>query len=150
MDVERRQLGPQHYVYVDVVTPMDAIGEAMGPAFAKVFGHLAEAGITPRSMPMSVYSGMSDPLRFRVGAIVSDVDAARAASPLAADILPSEALFTTHVGPYSELGQTHQALWSYMEDESIPALMPVWEIYVDDPGRVEEGALRTEIYRALV
>ena len=26
-------------------------------------------------------------------------------------------------------------------------VMPIWEVYVDDPGEVEEAKLRTEIFR---
>ena len=55
----------------------------------------------------------------------------------------------THVGPYSNLNQSHGALWKYMETEGIPGAMPVWEIYIDDPDGTDEDKLRTEIYRAI-
>ena len=147
MSFDRKSIGEQTYVYVERTTPMSEIANAMGDGFGAVFGTLGAKGITPRSMPMSVYFEMADPLTFRVGAIVSAEDAA--ASGLDQDTLPGEVVTTLHTGAYSGLGATHQALWKHMEAEGMAAAMPVWEIYIDDPGDTAEADLRTEIYRAV-
>lgn len=147
MAFERKTLDPQTYVYVERTTPMAQIAETMGSGFGEVFGTLGAKGIVPQSMPMSVYFEMSDPLTFRIGAIVSAEDAA--ASGLAHDTLPTEVVTTLHKGGYDGLGGTHQALWDHMTSEGIAAAMPVWEIYIDDPGETAEADLRTEIYRAV-
>ena len=100
---------------------------------------------------MSVFLGM-DPsvLRFRGGVLVSAEDAAKAAGSIKTDKLPEgEAMTATHVGPYANLNLSHGALWKHMEDNGIPGSMPVWEIYVDDPGEVAEENLRTEIFRKI-
>lgn len=149
MTFERKSLPLQHYVYVEIETPMAQIGEAMGPAFGQVFGWLGAQGITPTSMPMSVYFEMADPLKFRAGAMVSEADAAKASGPILADVLPTDAVAGLHTGSYAGLGNTHQALWSHMESAGLTPAMPVWEVYVDDPGSVAEEALRTEVYRAI-
>jgi len=47
------------------------------------------------------------------------------------------------------LNKTHGALWAHMEAEKIDGAMPVWEVYIDDPGDTPEATLRTEIYRAI-
>lgn len=36
-----------------------------------------------------------------------------------------------------------------METEGLTGAMPVWEIYVDDPGETPPEAVRTEIYRMI-
>lgn len=147
MDFERINRDRQPYVYVERTTPMAEIAGAMESGLTEVFGTIDARGITPRSMPMSIYFEMSDPLTFRIGVVVSAEDAA--ASGLASDTLPEEAITTTHTGSYASLGATHHALWQYMENEGIPPGMPVWEVYVDDPGETAEADLRTEIYRAV-
>lgn len=152
MDFIRKTLEAQHYIYVDREVPYGPeIADAMGSAFGEVFGFIRERNISPLSMPMSVYTGM-DPeiLRFRGGVIVSPQDAAKVTGPIKSDVLPGgDVMHVIHKGAYQNLNQTHQALWRHMESENIPGTMPIWEIYVDDPGDVAEDQLRTEIYRTI-
>lgn len=152
MDFLRKTLVTQHYLYVDRECPYGPeIANAMGSAFGEVFTFNAQHGITPLSMPMTVYLE-KDPnvLRFRGGVIVSAEDAAKAAGNLKTDTLPAGDVITaTHVGPYDSLNQTHQAMWRHMEEHAIAGNMPIWEIYVDDPGDTAPEVLRTEIYHAL-
>ncbi|MEO0424008.1 MAG: GyrI-like domain-containing protein [Pseudomonadota bacterium] len=152
MDIERRTLPEQHYLYVHRECEYGPqIGEAMGSAFGEVYSFNAEHGIKPLSMPMTVYMEM-DPsiLRFRGGCLVTPEDAAKATGNIKAATLPAgDVMATTHVGPYERMNETHKALWSHMEAEGIPCAMPIWEIYVDDPERTDPSAVRTEIYRTV-
>ncbi len=154
MDFHRKALPVQPYLYVNCDCPMDgsAIAQAMGAGFGQVMGFAGRHGITPASMPMSVYHAMPEDgvMRFQCGVMVSQADAAKAQGDVHAGTLPAgEAMMTTHVGPYASLNQTHRALWDHMRSEGIAAAMPVWEVYVDDPGTTPEDTLRTEIYRAI-
>ncbi|WP_172299976.1 GyrI-like domain-containing protein [Pseudoruegeria sp. HB172150] len=151
MDIRRETLPAQPYYYVDCETDFDGttITAAMGDAFRKVFDHLAGKGIAPGSTPITVYLEMSrEKLRFRSGVIVAPGDADQPEGEIETGTLPAgDAMVATHVGPYATLNQTHKTLQNHMQTEGIEAAMPVWEIYVDDPGSVPEGELRTEIYR---
>jgi effector-binding domain-containing protein len=40
-------------------------------------------------------------------------------------------------------------MWRHMEENGLACTMPVWEIYIDDPGDTDPASLRTEIYRAI-
>ncbi len=152
MEFTQKDLPEQPYIYVDRECGFGPeIADAMGSAFGEVFGFVQENGITPRSMPMSIYLGM-DPkiLRFRGAVAVSAEDAAKASGAIKADTLPGGACMTgVHVGPYDRMNETHQAMWAHMEAEGIKGGMPIWEVYVDDPGMVEPDTLRTEIYCTL-
>ena len=152
MEFTRKTLPAQSYVYVDREVPYGPeIAEAMGSAFGEVFGFLGQNGITPLAMPMSVYTGM-DPniLRFRGGVIVAAEDAAKASGNIKSAELPAGDVMTvTHVGAYDEMNKTHQAMWAHMKENEIEAAMPIWEIYVDDPGEVAAEKVRTDIYCAL-
>lgn len=153
MKIERKRLPEQHYLYVDRECAFDgkSIGDAMASGFGEVFGFVGKNAIAPLSMPMSVYLDMpSDRLRFRAGVIVSAADAARAGGAVKAGVLPAgDVLTATHVGPYASLNQSHKALWTHAETQGLPAAMPVWEVYVDDPATKPEAEVRTEIFRAL-
>lgn len=152
MEFTRKTLEPQHYIYVDRECPYGPeIAKAMESGFGEVFTFVGTQGLKPLSMPMSVYLEM-DPtmLRFRAGVIVSAEDATKASGNIKSDQLPSGDIMTaTHTGPYDQMSDSHQAMWKHMEAEGIPAAMPVWEIYVDDPGQVPANQLRTDLYRAI-
>ncbi|MEJ6397857.1 GyrI-like domain-containing protein [Yoonia sp. 208BN28-4] len=152
MSITRETLTGQPYLYVDKECPYGPeIADAMGAGFGEVFGFVGQHGITPQSMPITVYMAM-DPsmLRFRAGVMVSAEDAAKASGDVKADVLPEgDVMKTTHTGPYTSLNETHQALWSHMEAEGIPAAMPVWEVYINDPGETPEADLKTDVFRAI-
>lgn len=149
MDFDRKTLSAQPYIYVDRECPFGPeIADAMGSAFGEVFAFVGQAGLTPLSMPMSVYIEM-DPkvLRFRGGVAVYAEDAAKAAGAIKSDVLPDgDVVHVIHTGPYDGLSATHKALWSHMEAEGIAGTMPTWEVYIDDPGDIAPESLRTEIF----
>tara|TARA_Y100000052_G_scaffold27599_1_gene37310 strand:+ start:7934 stop:8452 length:519 start_codon:yes stop_codon:yes gene_type:complete len=155
MQIERKTLPEQHYLYVEKEVSMmnaQAIGEAMGSAFMTVFGFTGPNGITPLSMPMSLYMEMPNDglMRFRGGVFVSAEDAAKASGEVKAGVIPAGDVYAaTHVGPYSNMNVSHNALWTHMDNEGVAKDMPVWEVYVDDPATVPEAECRTEIFRAV-
>lgn len=153
MNIEKKTLGEQHYIFVDRECTYEpqAIAEAMGSGFGEVFGFVGEHGITPLSGPMSLYPEMpTEKLRFRAGVLVSAEDAARAEGNVQGGQIPAgDAMTATHVGPYSSLNQSHKALWDHADAEGFVKAMPIWEIYLDDPHETDEQELRTEIFRAI-
>ena len=153
MEFERKTLPEQHYLYVDRECAMDAksIGDAMASGFGEVFGFAQAKGVTPLSMPASIYMEMpGEKLAFRTGVFVSAEDAAHAEGDVRAGVMPAgDVVAATHVGPYATLNQSHKALWDYAKKEGLPNAMPVWEIYVDDPTKTPEAELRTEIFRTV-
>ena len=153
MEFSRKTFDAQPYLYVARECAFDGpeIAKAMASGFADVFGFVAQHNITPLSMPMTAYLGM-DPklLRFRSGVMVSAEDASKAAAPVNSATLPAgDAMHATHKGAYTTLNQTHKAMWAHMEAHNITATMPIWEIYADDPEKVAEANLKTEIYCAI-
>lgn len=151
MEFVRKSLPATHYIYVPRQCPAPEIASAMGSGFGEVFGFVGEAGVMPLSMPMSLYPAMpAAEVSFHAAVMVSAEDAAKVTGNIMAAELPAgEVMMVTHVGPYDKMYEAHQALWAHMEAEGIPAAMPVFEVYIDDPGQVAPDALRTEVYRAI-
>lgn len=155
MEFTRKMLPEQHYLYVDREVSLQdpaAIGGAMGSAFGEVFGFGGSNGVTPLSMPMTLYLDMPTDgmMRFRGGVFVSREDASKAGADVKAGVIPAgDVMMTTHVGPYSHLNVSHRALWDHIESQGLSKAMPVWEVYVDDPTQVPESECRTEIFRAI-
>lgn len=154
MTIEEMTFSAQDYVYVEGDVPMtnpEQIAEAMGVAFGKASAFLQSTGITPLSSPICVYTEMpGEKMTFRCGFFVSSEDAMRTSDEVRADQIPAcSALHTIHVGPYTNMNQTHSALWAHAKANGLTSAMPVWEIYIDDPNETEQSTLRTEIYHAL-
>ena len=154
MDITRKTLPEQHYLYVDREASFagNEIAEAMGSGFGEVFGFTQSNGITPQSMPSSIYLEMPSDgkMKFRTAVFVSAEDAGKAAGAVKADTIPAgEAVTATHSGPYANLNESHKALWDYVKTQGLQEAMPVWEIYIDDPQTTPEAELRTEIFRAV-
>ena len=56
-----------------------------------------------------------------------------------------EVLYTMHKGPYREVGPSYTALFQYAKEKGyIPLGCPV-EIYLNDPAKVRESELLTEV-----
>jgi len=56
-----------------------------------------------------------------------------------------EVLYTMHKGPYREVGPSYTALFQYAKEKGyIPLGCPI-EIYLNDPAKVPESELLTEV-----
>lgn len=154
MDIQRKTLSEQHYLYVvrEAAFTGTEIADAMGSGFGEVFGFLQQNGIQCLGMPVSMYMDMPNgpKMVFRCAMFVSADDAAKASGDIRADSIPAGDVVTaTHVGPYANLNVSHKALWDYCDDNGLTKAMPVWEHYIDDPHEVAEAEVRTEIFRRI-
>lgn len=154
MSIEKTTLPEQHYLYVDRETEFvpEAISAAIGSGFEEVFGLVGASQIQPLSAPITLYTDMPNgpKMVFRAGVFVSAEDAAKASGNVKAATIPAgDAVTATHVGAYARLNETHKALWDHCDASGFTKMMPVWEVYVDDPTDVPEAELKTVLYRAV-
>jgi effector-binding domain-containing protein len=154
MSIEERVFQEQDYIYAEGTAPMNdgaAIAQAMGSAFGQAFGFMQQAGITPLSPPISVYTEMPGAeMTFRCGFFVAPEDTGKISGGIQADKIPAcSAFHTLHKGAYNSLNQSHGAIWAHAKSIGKASVMPVWEIYVNDPQETDEADLRTEIYHAI-
>jgi effector-binding domain-containing protein len=56
-----------------------------------------------------------------------------------------EVLYTVHKGPYTEVGSAYAALFQYVREKGYMPLGCPIEIYLNDPAKVKESELLTEI-----
>ncbi|MFK8016147.1 MAG: GyrI-like domain-containing protein [Gammaproteobacteria bacterium] len=154
MELERKSLPEQHYLYVvrEAGFTGTEIADAMGSGFGQVFGFVQQNGISALSMPVSLYMDMPNgpKMVFRCAMFVSADDAQKVQDPIEVGTIAAGDVVTgVHVGPYATLNVSHKALWDYCDEKGYTKAMPVWEHYVDDPTTVAEKDCRTEIYRRI-
>ncbi|MHA7872889.1 MAG: hypothetical protein ACX939_11110, partial [Hyphococcus sp.] len=93
MKIERKTLPAQHYIYVDREASLagNEIADAMASGFGEVFMFKEQNGVTPLSMPTSIYVEMpsGDKMTFRTGFFVSEADAQQASGNIKAGVIPA-------------------------------------------------------------
>ena len=141
------QLEAQPIVGIRATVAMKEIGNAMGPLFGEVHGHIQRSGGQPAGMPLALYHSIP-------GETVDLECAIPVASPLegagrvqAGELPAGTAATVTHVGPYDNLPQTWAALTAWMQSQGLEAAGSPWEVYVTDPGaEPDQSKWRTDIF----
>ena len=143
---EIRQTTEQHTAALKMTRPVTQIGPAMAEAFPKLYHAVVSAGVEPAGEPLARYFDMD------AEAVIFEC-AVPVPGPFTAvgEVQPStvgggEAAFTVHVGPYDTIGQTWEALMTWLTEQGKAPAGPTWEVYIDDPQEVPENELKTELY----
>jgi effector-binding domain-containing protein len=133
-------------------SPMSELGQRLGEILPAVHAAITEQGRTATLPPFMRYFDMDmeeGTLEFEAGI---GVDAPIAdASPVQASTLPGgEVASVWHVGPYHELGASHERLDAWIADQGRQPGNGRWEVYWTDPGEEPDSAKwRTEVLQIL-
>lgn len=147
--IELVTIPPRSYVGVRRTVQQDGIAPACAEIFPRLWKHLMDNSVQPEGMPAVIYHTVDrgtgefhiQPALFIASPLPQlDDDMSVGETP------GGEVLTATHVGPYARLGETWHALFERAESMGRRVSKSSWEIYVDDPGRVEVDELRTEIF----
>ena len=145
-EFEFRQTGQQHTAAIKMTRPVSQIGPAMGEAFPKLYHAVVSAGMEPAGMPLAVYFAMdTEETTFECAIPVASPFTA-SGEVVASSVGGGEAGFTVHVGPYDTIGETWGALMAWVAQQGRTPAGHGWESYVDEPGKVPDDELRTEVY----
>ncbi len=133
----------------------EAIGAAMRAGFARLMPYIAINNLVPAGPPRAIYSAFDESqTRFTLAMPLANTAAAKPATGIALGTLPGGRMHRfTHRGPYEQLGQTYEAITSWLRDAGSMQDMhdwmkcsPMWEEYVTDPARTPAAELITYIY----
>ena len=131
---------------IRIKTTMDKLGEIMGPLYGEIMAALQPTGVGPAGMPFARYHDMQgNDVDLECGIPLSS--AVEANGRVVACELPGGRVATvTHVGPYDQLKETWNGIMGWVQSEGLTPNGAPWEVYVDDPTKVDASNLRTEIY----
>lgn len=146
-EVELTQQSTRHFVGIRRKVHTSELPAFYTEVFPKVTKWMATNGITPASMPMTLWCGMD------MESGIADAHAGcfvESAVEGEGEITPGETsggdvLRLVHRGSYATMGQAWGRVYGHAAELGRQPGAG-WEIYVDDPGEVEADALRTEIY----
>jgi AraC family transcriptional regulator len=145
--IERREIAPQHIVFVRLRVARHELSSAIGEGLGKAFPYSQRVGLAIAGRPFTRYQSTGPGLhRIEVGIPVTT--AASGESDVEAGTLPGGPVAVAmHAGSYDTLTETYAALERWIEANGYRIGGAPWESYITDPADLPDPAdWRTEVY----
>ncbi len=133
-------------IYRKAIKPQD-MGAVLGDVLPKVAAFLQEKGVTPTSPPLTFYYCHDEEtctFDLRGGFFLAE-KIEGSGDIECGEIEAGEVVSTMHVGAYDNLGQTHQAVNKWIQEQGRESSSPCWEMYLSDPGKVKPEECQTQV-----
>jgi effector-binding domain-containing protein len=150
--VETVEVRPATLAYVEASTPKDdqAMAKAMGQAYEQVMKFVATQKLTTTAPPVSVNTKADDTgYTFQAGVPVDRLPEKPIPTDSPVQIRQSyagKALKVVHKGAYRDMSKTYDQLLAYTAANGLEQAGFPWDEYVNDPQKVPEAELVTQIY----
>jgi effector-binding domain-containing protein/uncharacterized protein YndB with AHSA1/START domain len=152
LEVEHLVVDPLQIAYLPMTSPPEAaaISEAMGKAYFQILTFIDAHGLAEAGAPMSIVRGFAgSQLRFDAAIPVrgvTDTTPRDGATVKLGYTHSGPAIRVRHAGSYRQLGATHRKIAAYLAALGLARNGDAWETYINDPTRVPEAELLTDIY----
>lgn len=146
-EIQLTQQAPRHFVGIRRKVHTSELAGFFSEVLPKVMGWVHANGISPTSAPMVVWcemdmdSGVADT---HAGCFVEE-PVEGSGEITGGTTSGGDVLTVIHRGGYDSMGQSWGRVFKHAADLGRKPGSG-WEIYVDDPGKVDPAELRTEIY----
>jgi effector-binding domain-containing protein len=155
MQIETVEVKAQPMLYVSRSAGMarDEMSAVMQEAFGAIGAFIGRTGIAPAGPPFALYrdwDSATGKMTVDVGFPVTPGDAGKAEGEVRSGKTPAgRALKTVHRGSYATLRDTHAALQAHIKEAGLAMPRQSWEVYLNEPDKVPEAELFTEVYMPL-
>ncbi len=152
LDVEHLVVEPLQIAYLPTTSLPEpaAMSEAMGKAYFEILSFIDAHGLAEAGAPMSIVRGFAgSQLRFDAAIPVrgvTDTTPHDGATVKLGYTYSGPAIRVRHAGSYRQLGATHREIAAYLAALGLARNGDAWETYINDPTRVPEAELLTDIY----
>jgi DNA gyrase inhibitor GyrI/uncharacterized protein YndB with AHSA1/START domain len=152
LDVEHLVVEPLQIAYLPSTSVPEpaAISDAMGKAYFEILSFIDAHGLTDAGPPMSIVRGFAgSQLRFDAAIPVRGVTDETPRDSAAVKLgytYSGPAIRVRHSGSYRQLGSTHREIAAYLAALGLERNGDAWETYINDPTRVPESELLTDVY----
>jgi effector-binding domain-containing protein len=145
-DIELRDLPAQPAVAIRDTAPAKGLGPAMRELYPVVWTFLEKRGIEPVGPSFGIYHSFTEEeVDFEAGFPVAEPVEGEG-RVRAIELPATRAAVTVHVGPYTTIGQAHDALDRWIHDQGKDHDPAVREVYQVGPGDTEDSSTwRTEV-----
>ena len=130
-------------------TSVEKLPQLLGKGYGEIAQYLDQLNEQPAGPSFAVYYNMDmQDLDVEFGFPVSKSFTGK--GDIQARETPSgQAAFCVHVGPYSEVGLAHDALFQWIKDNGYQTTNVAYEIYMNDFDETPPEKLETQIYLLL-
>ena len=148
-EVTVRELPAQPVAATRTTTTLGEISSAIGAGMAAVAAELGRRGIEPAGPPLVVYHAeqvLDEDTSAPIEVCWPVPGRFEGTGEVYGTELPGgPAAVTVHRGPYAEIGPAYHTLSGWVQDHGHELAGGPREVYLDDPSRVEEADLQTEV-----
>lgn len=137
----------RHYVGIRARVAPSALGATLGELLPAVSQFLREQGVPPASAPTLFFHHHDEEVgvfEIQAGMFVAE-EQPGSGRVEAGSVEASEVVRCLHRGPYQRLGETHDAVRSWIVAQGRSSGTPRWESYLNDPSVVPAEELLTEV-----
>jgi AraC family transcriptional regulator len=147
LSIERRELTPQPFLFVQTKAGRHEIAKAIAESLGKAFPYVMQKGLPIAGRPTARYL-TAGPGLFDMQIGVPIATASQGEGEVQAGELPGGATAVgVHAGSYDSLSETYAAMERWMESNGYRPGRGPWESYVTDPGDFPDVKdWRTEVY----
>ena len=147
LSIVRKEIQPQHILYIRRRIAPSEMKHALGECFGKLFTYGAKAGLPIAGWPLCRYVSTGMGL-WTIEPAMPLSAPAKSEGEMQADTLPGGPVaLGIHAGPYETLPDTNAAIERWIEASGYKAAGAPWEQYVTDPGEHPDPKdWRTEVY----
>ena len=140
------QLPARRAAVIHAEASIEELPETFARIFPAVYGALTEQGVTDMGHVIAVYHSM-DANQMSLSAGIEIGDGVEPPEPLEVLEMPAcEAVKADHYGPYDQLGQTHESIWTYVQEQGRQPISGPIERYITDPeAEPDQSKWHTEI-----
>ncbi|MEM7480681.1 MAG: GyrI-like domain-containing protein [Acidobacteriota bacterium] len=139
-EITKRTLAETPFLFMRSEVKQEAIAEALGTMFGSVFQYAIAQGIPFAGPPTSRYPCFGPGLvTIEAGMPIAGPGEGEGEIQLGS-LFGGEVVTTIHKGSYDSLGQAHEAIQNWLEDNDEEVGGAPWEVYLTDPGEVPNPA----------
>ena len=147
LSIERRDIAPQHILFVRLRAARHELSSAIGEGLGQAFPYSQRVGVAIAGRPFTRYQSTGPGLyRIEVGMPVATATGGE--SRVESGTLPGGPVAVAmHAGSYDTLTETYAALERWIEANGYRTAGAPWESYITDPADLPDPAdWRTEVY----
>lgn len=140
MDIQLEELAEQPVLGMRFISSIDKIAQDIGSSYGTIFGLLGMRQVPPTGPPFALYYDKEmNEQDIDMETCVPVTGEVEGEGEVEYHVLPAGKYATTmHMGPYSEMAPTYQAMLEWMREKGLEPQTPVREVYLNDPAKVAD------------
>ncbi len=150
LEISVKQFSGAYYLAIADSSNMDgqAIAAKYASAYQEIMAFMEKNKLQISGAPVSITNSFTPAFfTFNAAIPIAQPFIGKKTGRIISDSIPScKVVVALHVGPYSAMMPTYDAIMKYITENKLEIAGRSWEEYIDDPMKVKPDELKTNIY----